>query len=256
MERKGWGQAGPSRNLPMEELKDLLLDKAVEMLGPTGLTVSLEHLNLEELIRAAGVPRSSVYRAFGNKEAFFLQLMIKLVEPTETSGAAYDPGTAEVAQATAMKYQDRLGNASGQRAVAREMVRLAAKRNFDAICASVTWKTYIALSATLDSLEPSSRAPLLEALSKAESSFIEKMSHLYEQLMPIVGLTFRDGFTSRHLAAAGAAIVEGLAQRRPVNADVVDTPILLPGIDGDPVEWHLAAVGFLAALDQMTIMVK
>ncbi|WP_369045518.1 TetR/AcrR family transcriptional regulator [Sinomonas sp. P10A9] len=251
MER-GWSESGGPRRIREEQMRELLLGKAVELLRPTGLTVSLEHLNLEELIRSAGVPRSSVYKAFGNKDAFFRELMIRLIETMEISGSDLDPGLAQRIQATAHAHGSRLGTPAGRREVGREIIRLSVKKNYESVRTSTEWRTYIALSATVSSLDPTSRTAVVDALARAESRTTAARSAAFDQLLPLLGLKFRVGLDARQLATVAAAIVNGLAQRSLVNPEVVDTPVVLPGIDGDPVEWHLSAVGVMAVLDEMT----
>ena len=65
-EARAWATADRRRRrrLSEAELRERILGTAFEMLTKSGgLTVSLAHLNMEELIRIADVPRSSVYRA-------------------------------------------------------------------------------------------------------------------------------------------------------------------------------------------------
>ena len=54
------------------------------------------------------------------------------------------------------------------------------------------------------------------------------------------------------MATAGSSLVEGLAIRILIGSDVGDTRALLPGVAGDPVVWHLAALGVRAVIDGMT----
>ncbi|WP_139361212.1 MULTISPECIES: hypothetical protein [unclassified Mycobacterium] len=42
-----------------------------------------------------------------------------------------------------------------------------------------------------------------------------------------------------------------MISRSRTNPDVVNHTIMLPGIGGDLVEWHLSAIGYLAILDTM-----
>ena len=64
-----------------------------------------------------------------------------------------------------------------------------------------------------------------------------------------MGFGFYEGASAELLAGLGAAVVEGLAQRRLVNPDLADTIIMKPGIDGELVGWHPAAIGFWGILE-------
>ncbi|WP_237160162.1 TetR/AcrR family transcriptional regulator [Mycobacteroides abscessus] len=251
---QAWATARTKKRarLTAEELREHLLDTAVEILSQSGgLTVSLAHLNMEELIRIANVPRSSVYREWKTKEAFYIDLMAKMVEPSLDQGAAWDQETIDVAVAVIGQYHERLHTADGRRAVLGEAARLAVRQNFEAVSQSLAWRTSTALAATLPALEEGDRERLLAALRQAETHFIDKMAAFYEQMMPILGLRPKAPFDLRTFTATASSMIEGLISRSRTNPDVVNHTIMLPGIDGDFVEWHLSAIGYLAILDTM-----
>ena len=50
------------------------------MISSGGLTVSLDHISLEQLIRDADVSRSTVYRRWPHKDLFFSDLVRELAE--------------------------------------------------------------------------------------------------------------------------------------------------------------------------------
>lgn len=238
--------------IPADQLREHMLKTAVGILTQTGgLTVSLAHLNMEELIRIADVPRSSVYREWKTKEAFYVDLMEKMVEPTEEQGAAWDKETLDVAFAVVERYQDRMATEDGRRSVLVEAVRQAAYQNYKAVSESLSWRTSTALAATLPALEEEDRQRLLNTLRSAEARFIERMSEFYEEVMPIFGLRMKEPYDTRTFAALASSIIEGLVGRRLTNPELVDKAIMLPGVDGELVEWHLSSVGFLAVLDSI-----
>lgn len=248
----GWGQPSRSKRLKGEELRVRVLDTAEELLSETGLTVSLDHLNMEELIRRVGVPRTSTFNEFGGKEGLITALILKMIRPDESQGAAFSPATLEIAQKVLSENQHRLVDQAGCDAVLREAIRLGAKQNYDDIIASSYWKTYMALSVSLAGLPADRRDQVLSMLRVVEERFIELMSSFYTRMLPILRRRIRDGLDARQIAAAGSAVVEGIAERRFVNPELVDTPIWQAGLDGELVEWHLAAIGFLSIIEGMT----
>jgi len=238
--------------MPADELRRRFLDTGLEILGETGLTVSFEHLRMEELIRAAGVPRSSVYRLWPDKETFVADLIIELLRPTELQGAAFDPLTLEIAREVVDRHRHLLADPEGRRRVLHEAIRQAAERNFVAVLGSLTWKTYTALAVTIPTLAEPHRGHVLATLREAETHFVERMSEFYEALMPLFGMRLKPGITMCQFSIAGAAAIEGLAERHPVTPELVDARVELPGIDGKPVSWHLSAIAFLGVVDVMT----
>ena len=55
-----------------------MLESAAAMVNQAGLTVSLDHLSFEDLIRDARVSRSAVYRRWPYKDLFFSDLLKEL----------------------------------------------------------------------------------------------------------------------------------------------------------------------------------
>src|SRR6516162_3390240 len=67
-----------ARRLPDHETERRMLQAAVAMVHQTGLTVSLDHIIFEDVIRDADVARSAVYRRWPYKDLFFSDLVKEL----------------------------------------------------------------------------------------------------------------------------------------------------------------------------------
>src|SRR6516164_8119090 len=72
------GLARRGRRLSDQETEQRMLRAAVAMVSRTGLTVSLDHISFEDIIRDAGVSRSAVYRRWPYKDLFFSDLVRQL----------------------------------------------------------------------------------------------------------------------------------------------------------------------------------
>lgn len=240
------------KTMSEEELTQRMLNSAVEIIQEHGLTVSLDHIEMEALIRLADVPRSSVYKKWKSKDRFLVDLMVALVKPTDGQGAAFDPSTLEASSRVIQENADRLATPEGRDAVMREAIRLGARRNFDALLESPSWQTYVALNVALPVLDDEDARQVQGALQAAERHFITSMATFYDKSLPVLGRRTKPGVTTSMIAAAGAAVVEGLANRLVSNGQLISTPIMMPGMDGELVEWHLAAVGFLAIMEALT----
>ncbi|MBT9605727.1 hypothetical protein [Microbacterium sp.] len=251
-EGKAWGSAARAPRLSSEESRHRVMTTAVGMLDSSGLTVSLEHLNLEELIRAAEVPRSAFYRLWPAKDRFFADLLVELATTSESNDAMFYPGTQDVAHGIIGKYQHLLATHDGRVAVLREVARVATRVNFEHFSGSVSWRSHVTLVATASSLaDAEHRERVASALQETERRFIDRTAEFYGTALASLGFSFYPGASAELLAGLGAAVVEGLAQRRLVNPDLVDTVISKPGIDGEPVEWHPAALGFWGILEAL-----
>ncbi|MGC8200974.1 hypothetical protein, partial [Salmonella enterica] len=75
---------------------------------------------------------------------------------------------------------------------------------------------------------------LVEALQENENMLIARTAEFYGSALSGLGFSFLPGASAELLAVLGAAVVEGLAQRRLVNPDLADTIIRKPGLDGEP----------------------
>ena len=222
------------------------------MLTQTGLTVSLEHLSIEDLIRTAGWPRSTFYRLWPAKERFFADLLVELATSSDSNDSMFYPGTQVAAHEVIHANQSLLGTREGRVAVLRDAVRVAGRMNFEHFSESVGWRTHVTLVASASSLaDEETRERLVAALQKTEQLFIERTAKFYGDALDSLGFSFLPGASAHLLAGLGAAVVEGLAQRRLVNPDLADTIIMKPGIDGELVEWHPAALGFWGILEAL-----
>ena len=250
----GGGPRGPGRPALMsdEATVNNMIDCACAMLSEAGgVSVSLDHLAFEDLIQRAGVSRSAAYRIWGGKEGFFASLLEHLAGPAFQGPAAFDERTLELGAEIVLGRPALLETQDGRRQLLLEAVRLAALRNFEAIAEDGKWRTYIALSATVESMKPGeTRWRIERGLRAAETTFIAKMADFYRwmgeglQLRPRPPFSEEDAY--RSLAVMGASMVEGLALRRLSN------PAMTQGVlikDGQ--EWSLAALGFLAVIDQV-----
>lgn len=245
-----WGTNSRPRRLSSAESRRRFMATAVQMLGRSGLTVSLDHLNLEDLIRRAEVPRSAFYRLWPAKAEFFADLLVELASSSESHDAMFYPGTQDAAFGVIAAHQDLLVTQEGRIAVLREAVRVATRANFEHFSQSVAWRTHVTLIASASSLaNDDNRDRLAGTLQETERRFIERTAEFYGGALQSLGFGFYEGASAELLAGLGAAVVEGLAQRRLVNPELADTMISKPGLDGEPVEWHPAALGFWGVLE-------
>ena len=247
------------KRLTAADIRDRMLAAAREIVSRAGVTVRVEELSLEQVIQHARVPRSSVYRIWPYKEDFVNDLLCHLAGPDWLGGTVFDEQTIETVTRVVADNRHRLGTASGRRAVLREAVRQGVRRNLLAVTESRERRIFTALAATARSGDA-----IRAELERTEVSLIGRMSEFYREVTSTLGLRpRRPEYTYRHMALAGAALVEGFALRARIVQDaeqdpddpqwtlgrLIGEPLPGPGLDGEPVDWSPAAVAFLGLID-------
>ncbi|MCL2803540.1 MAG: hypothetical protein FWD29_06265, partial [Micrococcales bacterium] len=137
---------------PRDAVRNQVLDTAEALVGQHGLTVGLGHLSFDEIINLAGVSRTTAYRVWPRKERFLEDLLRRLADVASPCYGPLDDEAAELAFATLRENVGALETAEGRRGVLVEMCRVTADGWFRGVALSPTWKTYVALIATIRSL--------------------------------------------------------------------------------------------------------
>ena len=204
------GLARRGRRLPEDETEQRMLRAALAMVHKTGLTVSLEHISFEDVIREADVSRSSAYRRWPHKDLFFSDLILEL---------ASDPAPGIVSDEMDLIRRiiagklDRLADPQARHALVIELFRQLSVLDFDTLYASPGWRTYLALHATLLSLADSRlRHRVQAALAQAEQDHLSRVARAWKLMAQLLGFRLRpeSGVTFETLAALVNAAMQGL----------------------------------------------
>jgi AcrR family transcriptional regulator len=218
------------RRLTDRETERRMLDTAVGMVNEAGLTVSLEHISLEEVIREAGVARSAVYRRWPYKDLFFSDLLRELargVAPASVAGR--ETGEAVLAEVAAERL-DRLETPEGRRALLLELIRR--EQDFAVVHRSAEWRTYLALHATFLSLPDGDlRTDVQAALTESEHGFTTRIAAAWREWADLFGFRVRPalGTGFETLASLVSAHFRGMVLMSPTNPDLAEAHV-----EGDP----------------------
>ncbi len=184
------GLARRARRLPDAETERRLLGAAVAMVHSTGLTVSLEHISFEDVIRDADVSRSSAYRRWPHKDLFFSDLVKQLASEAMPPTIIHDE-LGKLSQVAA-RHLDWLETPALRRSLLLELIRELAVLDFQALFRSPGWRTYIALHATFMSLPDGElREQVRAALARSEHDRITRIAKAWEQLVGLFGYRLR-----------------------------------------------------------------
>jgi AcrR family transcriptional regulator len=200
------------RRLSDEETERRMLDAALAMVNRTGLTVSLEHISFEDVIRDAGVSRSAVYRRWPYKDLFFSDLLKELARATAPAATVSEETGKEVLRRVLAVHRGDLASAQDRHDLVTEMVRLAALADFEAVYSSTEWRTYLALQVTFLSLpRGASRDEIQVALARSEQGFIDRIARAWERAVAVLGYRLRPetGGSFATIATLASATLRG-----------------------------------------------
>ena len=235
------------RRLSDEETEQRMLHAALAMVNQAGLTVSLEHISFEDVIRDAGVSRSAVYRRWPYKDMFFSDLLRELARGSSPAIVTVNPEAIDAVRRTILDHLDWLKKPAYRRALAAEVLRQGALNEFEAFRGSAEWRTYFALNATFLSLPDSDlRREVQSALAESEQGLLARVAAAYEQVTTLLGLRLRPelGGTFETIAYLANATIRGLVIMAPAAPGVAAGRVLAnPFGAPEPAEWSRPALG-------------
>ena len=197
------GLARRGRRLPEEETERRMLGAALAVVRKTGLTVSLEHISFEDVIRVADVSRSSAYRRWPHKDLFFSDLVLELAG-NPTPGIFADE--MDLIRRIVAGRLDELADPQARRALVIELFRQLPVLDFETLYASPGWRTYLALHATfLNLADGGLRSQVQAALAQAEQDHLARVARAWKLMAHLLGFRLRAGGRRhvRHARRAG-----------------------------------------------------
>jgi AcrR family transcriptional regulator len=238
------GLARRGRRLPEDETEQRMLRSALAMVHQSGLTVSLEHISFEDVIREADVSRTSAYRRWPHKDLFFSDLVLQL---------ARDPAPGivvnemDLIRRIAVGRLDQLADPQARRALVIELFRQLPVLDFETLYASPGWRTYLALHTTLLSLTDSGlRSQVQAALAQAEQDHLARVARAWKLMTGLLGFRLRaeSGATFETLAALVNAAMRGLVMTAlTVPSIATQRTTARPFDSPEASEWSLPALG-------------
>ena len=238
------GLARRGRRLSDRETEQRMLQTAMAMVHRTGLTVSLDHISLEEVIREADVSRSAVSRRWPYKDLFFSDLVKELAR--SATPTIVDEEYALIRRIVT-EHSDWLDTPQRRHGLVIELIRQLALFDFETLHGSAQWRTYLALHATFLSLADGQlRDQVGEALAQSERDHRARVAKAWEFLTELFGYRLRPelGASFETLAALLDAAMRGLV------IQALSEPALLaqrakasPFGAASEDEWSLAALG-------------
>ena len=238
------GLARRGRRLSDRETEQRMLRTAVAMVQRTGLTVSLDHISFEDVIRDADVSRSAVYRRWPYKDLFFSDLVKQLAK--DATPMIIDD-ELDLMRRIVTEHQGKLGTPELRHGLMVELFRQLALLDFDSMYSSPGWRTYIALHATFLSLADGElRDQVQAALAQSERDRMARVARAWEHMADLFGYRLRPGYgvTFETLATLLGATLRGLIVMAFALPDLAEhRGRAKPFGAAGPDEWSLPALG-------------
>jgi AcrR family transcriptional regulator len=204
------GLARRGRRLSDRETEQRMIRAAMAMVQRAGLTVSLDHISFEDVIRDADVSRSTVYRRWPHKDLFFSDLVKELARSATPEIIGQE---LEMIGRVVAARRDWLDTAERRQALLAELFRQLSLLDFQTLHGSAQWRTYLALHATFQSISDGQlRDQVQAALAQSEHEHIARVAAAWQYLTGLFGYRLRPQIvaTFENLATVLDATMRGL----------------------------------------------
>jgi hypothetical protein len=241
----------PRRN--REELRELLLQTGQTILREEGLGTGAEVLTFKRVFdrveKDAGIRltnASVIRRMWENQADFQTDVLVAIAEDDNADELdrtvdAIGPILATVDLTTLESRQQAL----------REMCRVGAAANMDAVRESSYWPLSIAIWALAIFDEPAGQREKIEsALASGYDAFTDQAAEIYAAMADLLGLRLREQFTIHQFAMTADALGQGCGLRDRVDRAKMEGILRATGPDGEIQEWTLFAIAFEGLVQQ------
>ncbi len=209
---------GRRPRLSDEQTARRVIDTALAQLAERGISVGLDRLGFEDVIRAADVSRASAYRRWPSRDAFVEDVLVELAHGAHQP--AVGAAVAERAADVLREYATRLADPDGRHDLFVDLVRLTLEIDLAATAASPEFRTYLALRAAFAGIQdPALRERIASALARSERQAVARGSAVLSGAAGLLGyrlvppLAAPEGFevVARALSAGSVGfVVSGL----------------------------------------------
>lgn len=237
------------------ETEARMLAAGLSVLTERGLSISLDHVVMEDIIREAGVSRTSVYRRWPYRELFHTDLLAALAEHIWLAGGSQE--TADELHTMLTTRAGELRTDGGRRRLLVDGLRVSLQGNVDDLAASPQWQSYLALEASLPSLPEVERERIGATLAAQDERFVKQRADVYRELLGVIGYRLSpplDGDEGlRVLSSATGAMMIGFLLKGAASPDSLRPSVRIAALGGSEADWSVPvlaiATTFLAMVE-------
>lgn len=222
--------------------RERILATALKQIHTDGLTVSLDHLRLEQVIKDSGVSRATAYRIWPNKQAFLTDVILAAVATTTLTGTSERP-LALFDQLFAQQ-QAFFTDERARRHLIVDAIRLLSALDIELMASFSQWTTYLALTVTARGLSDDGlREALLSALAETDAAFANRRAEVLALLPDLLGyrlvppLEGAAGF--QLVSTAAGALMNGLLIKAIARPAILSDTFELAAFGAGPLVWTL-----------------
>ena len=209
------------------ETERRMLDAAIALVHGQGISTGLESIPFDEVVRNAGVSRTSAYRRWPKRDRFYGDVLLELAGGTTLPAPATD--IVGPAADVVLDHAPRLRSPEGHRDLVVELLRVSIGADYQVVSTSPQWRTFTVLLASHQGItDPQVRKEVTTALATAERRVTDARARAYAQFTGLLGyrlvapLAGPDGFEL--MSRAAGATMSGLLTRLTLRAGAADSP--------------------------------
>ena len=209
------------------ETERRMLDAAVTLMHEQGISTGLESIPFDEIVRRAGVSRTSAYRRWPKRHTFYGDVLLELAGGTTLP--ASQTSIVGPAADVVREHAPRLATPQGHRDLVVELLRVSIGEDYRIVSRSPQWRTFtVLLSSHQGIADPRVRDEVSAALAAAEHRVTQTRARAYAQFTGLLGyrlvapLAGPDGFEL--MSRAAGATMSGLLTRLTLGDDTADAP--------------------------------
>lgn len=217
----------PRTRMSDRETEQRMLASAIELVHQQGISTGLESLAFDEVVRRAGVSRTSAYRRWSSRDRFYGDVLVELAR-----GATLPTGSAALGKATVatvLAFADRFADPQAHRDLVVELLRVSIQADYDLVSTSPQWRTYRLLLAGYEGIaDQVVRAAVTEALAASEQRARELRARVYAEFTALLGYRLirpfagPDGF--EFMSRAAGATMRGVLSLASLGDAAINTP--------------------------------